>query len=82
MGFAAWLLLACGCCAALVEGEASIAPSMPGRLGLCFLNGEPTASEAPLVLNALPPRGGVPAVPAVEWRDCGVPAEDVSDVYM
>jgi hypothetical protein len=35
-----------------------------------------------LVLNGLPPRGGVPAVPAVELMDCGVPAEDVSEVYM
>jgi hypothetical protein len=55
---------------------------MPGRLGLCFLNGEPTASEALLVLDELPPRGGVPAVPAVELIDCGVPAEGVSEVYM
>ena len=84
---AAWsngALLACGCCVVfvVVGGEASTALSMPGRLGLCFLNGEPTASEAPLVLNELPPRGGVPAVPAVELRDCGVPAEGVSEVYM
>lgn len=35
-----------------------------------------------MVLNGLPPRGGVPAVPAVELMDCGVPAEDVSEVYM
>jgi len=75
-------MFACGCCDALVEGEASIALSMPGRLGLCFLNGEPTASEALLVLDELPPRGGVPAVPAVELIDCGVPAEGVSEVYM
>jgi hypothetical protein len=85
----AWLgacpaLLACGCGAALLEAvtsssEASIAPSRPGRLGLCFLNGEPTASETPLVpVEGLLSNGGVLAVPGPALPDCGVPTDGKS----
>jgi hypothetical protein len=56
--------------------EAIMAPSRPGRLGLCFLNGEPTAWEAPLVvIEGLPSDGGVPAVAGPALNDCGVPTE-------
>jgi len=79
-------LPACDCGATLFEevasfSEAIIAPSRPGRLGLCFLNGEPTASEAPLVLvEGCPSSGGVPAVVGPALKDCGVPADGDPDV--
>jgi hypothetical protein len=74
-------LPACDCGVTLFEeaasfSEAIMAPSRPGRLGLCFLNGEPTASEAPLVLvGGLPSDGGVPAVVGPALKDCGVPTD-------
>jgi hypothetical protein len=77
-------LLACDCGATLFEAvtsssEASIAPSRPGRLGLCFLNGDPTASETPLVLvEGLLSNGGVLEVPGPALPDCGVPTEGES----
>jgi hypothetical protein len=77
-------LLACDCGATLFEAvtsssEASIAPSRPGRLGLCFLNGEPTALETPLVpVEGLLSNGGVLAVPGPALPDCGVPTEGES----
>jgi len=53
-----------------------MAPSKPGRLALCFLNGEPTASEAPLrLVEGLPSKGGVPEDVCPALRDCGVPAD-------
>lgn len=61
--------------------EPNIAPSNPGRLGLCFLNGEPRASEAPLVLmEGFPSNGGVPVVLVAALMDCGVPVEGESEV--
>ena len=80
-------VLACGSGAALFDGvmssnEAIMAPSIPGRLGLCFLKGEPTASEAPLtLLKALLSSGGVPPPVAAASRDCGVPAEGEPDFF-
>lgn len=60
-----------------------IAPSIPGRLGLAFLKGEPTISDVSAVLiEGLPSSGGVPAVAVVEFADCGVPAEGESEVYV
>ena len=61
----------------------TIAPSIPGRLGLAFLNGEPTISDASVVLLVgLPSSGGVPAVAVVEFADPGVPADGDSEVYV
>lgn len=54
--------------------------SKPETLDLCFLNGEPTASDASAPLNGLPSRGGVPAVAVVDPADCGVPPGGVSFV--
>lgn len=59
---------------------AEIMLSKPETLDLCFLNGEPTASDASAPLNGLPSRGGVPAVAVVDPADCGVPPGGVSFV--
>ena len=81
------MLTACGCEFADAVGVASFvavikALSSPGRLDLCFLNGEPTASDGSTLFEDRPSSGGVPAVAVVELADCGVPAEGVSEVYM